>query len=200
MAEEEKSSTTVDQQDDEVEHLETIKPMQVQLDIHGFIAANKAPRQGRAAPRKIRTLPETKGAIPPHTKRTKTKKYNEPQKVKKIVNEFDKDREVIRKDITYKLSPEPFVESFGMLYCNCCNETLGLHHSTNVRHCLSTKHLGNKKKYLDSKVQDQATLSSLESYKVKKKCWHDKLFRKGKNASLGCVEVFSLFWGPFGKH
>mmetsp|Transcript_3685 Transcript_3685/g.5158 ORF Transcript_3685/g.5158 Transcript_3685/m.5158 type:complete len:157 (+) Transcript_3685:40-510(+) len=119
----------------------TKKTNAVQTSLKAFVKDNQAPRQPKASERKIRSLPRPKSKQPPVAKKkSKTKSYNEPAKVKKLIAEFTKHRDHKSKGQTFEMTPEPFALSYGMLFCECCRETLCLHHNTIVRHCLSEKH------------------------------------------------------------
>ena len=63
-------------------------------------------------------------------------------------------------------SPEPFIESFGMLFCSCCRESLPLHVGSINYHCGAQKHIDNKEAMQGSEQKKQAILSSIESFKA----------------------------------
>ena len=104
--------------------------------------------------RKLRPTNYEKGTnkpLPPSGKKTSQQKvYNDPVRVTVLIKLFDKNR--IEKKINKKAksvtkincTPEPFINSAGMLFCNCCREVLSIHRGTVSSHCTTDKHLENK--------------------------------------------------------
>ena len=107
-------------------------------------------RSKRSRARKLRPTNYVKGTnqpLPPSGKKTsKGKVYNEPDRVNVLIKQFNTHR--VEKRVNKKTkeivkvacTPEPFINSAGMLFCNCCREVLSIHKGTVAAHCATPKH------------------------------------------------------------
>ena len=112
--------TSMDGSENTSDTLETYRGFQMQY----------PKRTKRSRNRKLRPTNYEKGTnkpLPPSGKKTSQQKvYNDPVRVTVLIKLFDKNR--IEKKINKKAktvtkincTPEPFINSAGMLFCNCC--------------------------------------------------------------------------------
>ena len=105
-------------------------------------------------------------------KKSHQKVYNNPTRVNSLLKVFgikrlekfqDKKTKVVKEIFC---TPEPFLNSAGMLFCSCCREILPVHKGSIRKHCVAPKHFQNKQKLENSLEQKQAILTSIANYKV----------------------------------
>ena len=97
-------------------------------------------------------------------KRSNPRTYADRERVNKLVAEFRKDRVKKFKKITYNFNAEPFINSRGQLFCECCRETLELHMTTIWNHYTCKIHRDNKKLLAEGAGKRQMILDSIDSY------------------------------------
>ena len=112
---------------------------------------------------------------PPKGKKTsKSRQYYNPVKVAFLIAIFSKPHKVLVRDTSSQnktkkkkihCTPEPFVNSNGMLFCDCCRETLSIHRGGVSKHCGCEKHLKAKAAKVGSTGKAQKILKSIESFK-----------------------------------
>ena len=100
-------------------------------------------------------------------KKCKSKTYNNPKKVRERIDTYNKNHSVVmsNKQVVH-CTPEPFGDSFGMLFCLCCRETLPLHVGSINYHCGAKKHIDNKLTMQGSEEKKQIILQSIENFKA----------------------------------
>ena len=142
----------------------------VQSSMQDFIKSSKVINTNNYQPPKPHTrmrdrkIRQKKIDPPAGSKTSKAKTYNEPEAVNKLVFEFSQTRVIKYKKQRMTMTPEPFVNSAGVLFCQCCRECLSLHHGTIVQHTACPKHINNKKKLNDAKAAGQKILQQIDKY------------------------------------
>ena len=109
---------------------------------HGFKMDYPAVHK-RNRSRKIRTCARVKGVPPSGRKKSQQKSYNKPARVSTLLKIYSKTRkEKVKvkgpdgKPTTVEMlcTPEPFINSAGMLFSTCCLEVQSVHRGS----CLQT--------------------------------------------------------------
>ena len=115
--------------------------------------------------------PVSRSNAPPVGKKTsKVPKRSDPSAIKKCVDFFSQHRvreevnPITKVKVNVHYSPEPFVDSRGELFCECCREPLTTHKSTVWNHCACKKHKDNKQIFQQSGVKRQQILDSIVDY------------------------------------
>ena len=103
-------------------------------------------------------------------KTSKVPKRSDPAAIRKCVEFFSQHRvreevnPITKIKVKVHYSPEPFVDSRGELFCECCREPLTTHKSTVWNHCACKKHKDNKQIFQQSGVKRQQILDSIVDY------------------------------------